>query len=109
MFLYATYHAVAENIEVLDVEFISATITSVTLRSRRNTLPLARSLLRMDSAELLWNIKAHHFISRVIRTSDEANLTNHVRKRAELARQEFYAVPLLKRLVQDRERPWTHK
>ena len=95
-----------QKIDGLDAGFISATLTAVTLRRRRNSLPLARALLRMDSPDLVRKIRAHQFVAQINHTSDDTNLPNHVRERAEVARQELHAVPLLGRLVPDLENPW---
>lgn len=60
----------------------------------------------MDSPKLVGQIWADQFVAQIVRTNDDENLPNCVRKRTKVARQELHAVPLLARFVPDLERTW---
>lgn len=90
----------------MDAGFISATLTTVTKKSKRSTLACTRALLRLESPELVRIIAANQFVEQLVRTGENESLPYHVRERAALARHELTAVPLLLCLVTDLKRPW---
>lgn len=89
----------------LDADIISATLTTVSTRSRRNTLARERALLRPDFQNFVRRIAANTFFAKLVRTNEEENLPPRVRERVAVARREMSNAPLPRRLEADLARP----